>query len=73
MGRFVSKFCCFLIRLYQIFFSPMFGQCCRFYPSCSHYSLEAFKKYGPFKASLLTSKRILRCNPYCKGGYDPVP
>jgi len=45
---------------------------CRYYPSCSQYSREAFKKYNPFKAFLLSFLRILRCNPFSKGGYDPL-
>ncbi|ERJ91579.1 membrane protein insertion efficiency factor YidD [Treponema lecithinolyticum] len=62
-----------LIRCYQVCLSPLFPPCCRFYPTCSNYALEAFKKHGVFKGLFLTVKRILRCNPYCSGGYDPVP
>ena len=47
--------------------------CCRFYPTCSQYALEAIQKYGAFKGFFLALWRILRCNPFCKGGYDPVP
>ena len=47
--------------------------CCRFYPTCSQYALEAIQKHGAFKGSLLAAYRILRCNPFSKGGYDPVP
>ena len=46
---------------------------CRFIPTCSQYALEAVEKYGFFKALWLTCRRLLRCNPFCKGGYDPVP
>lgn len=46
---------------------------CRFIPTCSSYAIEAIEVYGVFYGSLLTIKRILRCNPFCKGGYDPVP
>ena len=47
--------------------------CCRFIPSCSQYAIEALQKYGPLKGSFLAIKRILRCNHFSKGGYDPVP
>lgn len=62
-----------MIRLYQISISPLFLPSCRFYPTCSNYALEAIKKYGSLKGTWLTVKRILRCNPFCNGGYDPVP
>ena len=62
-----------LIRLYQKYISPLKPPCCRFTPSCSSYAIEAFKKRGFFAGFILTTYRILRCNPFCKGGYDPVP
>lgn len=62
-----------LIRFYQKFLSPLKKPCCRFYPTCSNYALEAFSKFGFFKASFLSFKRFIKCNPFCKGGYDPVP
>ena len=62
-----------LIRLYQKFISPLKPPCCRFTPSCSTSAIEAFKKRGFFVGFALTVWRILRCNPFCKGGYDPVP
>ena len=61
-----------LIRGYQLTVSPFIGPACRFYPSCSQYSIEAFKTYSFPKAFLLTGWRILRCNPFNKGGYDPI-
>ncbi|MCI5667034.1 MAG: membrane protein insertion efficiency factor YidD [Spirochaetia bacterium] len=67
------KFFCFLIRAYQICISPLHRSCCRFTPSCSAYALEAIKKYGPIKGLFLSIKRILKCNPFHEGGYDPVP
>lgn len=70
---FLTKFFCTLIRIYQICISPLHGPCCRFTPTCSAYSLEAIKKYGPFKGPILSIKRILKCNPFHDGGYDPVP
>ena len=62
-----------LIRLYQKFISPIKPKCCRFTPTCSQYALEAFTKRGFFVGFGLTVWRILRCNPFSKGGYDPVP
>jgi putative membrane protein insertion efficiency factor len=62
-----------LIKLYQWFISPLLGAKCRFTPTCSHYGLEAFKKYGIFKGFWLTAKRISRCHPWGGHGYDPVP
>ena len=66
--------CAWLIRLYQKFLSPLKrNPCCRFTPTCSAYALEAFMKRGFFVGFGLTVWRILRCNPFCVGGYDPVP
>ena len=62
-----------LIRFYQLFLSPLSHGCCRFYPTCSAYALEAVEVHGALKGSWLALKRILRCNPLFKGGYDPVP
>lgn len=62
-----------LIRFYQRNISPAKIPCCRFIPTCSNYAIEAIKVHGAFKGSLLAIWRILRCNPLCKGGYDPVP
>ena len=73
MNKLVSAFFCFLIKVYQICISPFFPPSCRFTPSCSIYAREAILKYGPWKGVFLAFKRIIRCNPYCKGGYDPVP
>ncbi|MCI5829343.1 MAG: membrane protein insertion efficiency factor YidD [Treponema sp.] len=63
----------FFIRFYQVCISPLFPDCCRYTPSCSQYAIEAIKKYGPFKGFYLAVRRILRCNPFFEGGYDPVP
>jgi putative membrane protein insertion efficiency factor len=62
-----------LIRFYQLAISPYHKPCCRFTPTCSRYAYEAIIKYGALKGGYLALKRILRCNPFCKGGYDPVP
>ena len=63
-----------LIRLYQLTFSKMLpADTCRYYPSCSHYGYQAIYRYGILKGGFLASSRILRCNPFSKGGYDPIP
>ncbi|MBX3254925.1 MAG: membrane protein insertion efficiency factor YidD [Chitinophagaceae bacterium] len=62
-----------LIRLYQVILSPVMGRSCRFTPTCSHYGIQALKKYGLFKGTWLTIKRISRCHPWGGHGYDPVP
>ena len=62
-----------LIRLYRIFISPLLGSNCRHTPTCSEYGIIALNKYGVFKGTFLTAKRIIKCNPLFKGGYDPVP
>lgn len=62
-----------LIQLYRKYLSPMKVVKCPYYPSCSEYGLEAVEKYGAIKGSALAAYRILRCNPFSKGGYDPVP
>jgi putative membrane protein insertion efficiency factor len=62
-----------LIKIYQLLISPLFPPSCRFTPTCSHYSLEALKKYGILKGGWLSIKRILRCHPWGGSGYDPVP
>ncbi|MCQ2596511.1 MAG: membrane protein insertion efficiency factor YidD [Treponema sp.] len=69
----MSKIFILLIRFYQICISPWFPPCCRYTPSCSAYALEAIRKYGPIKGLYLAIRRILRCNPFHEGGYDPVP
>ena len=62
-----------LIRFYRASLSPLHPACCRFRPTCSQYALEAVRKYGALKGGYLAVRRILRCNPFHKGGYDPVP
>lgn len=62
----------FMIKLYQKIISPLKPRTCRFYPTCSEYSIEALKKYGFIKGSYKSIKRILRCNPFNPGGYDPL-
>ena len=62
-----------MIKFYQKYISPMKHTKCPYIPSCSAYGLEAVEKYGAFKGGLLAVRRIVRCNPFSKGGYDPVP
>lgn len=70
----LKKLILFLIRTYQVTLSPRFsGGACRFTPTCSQYAVEAIETHGLLKGSALAFWRILRCNPFCKGGYDPVP
>ena len=66
-------FLIFLIKIYRLFISPLFPPSCRHYPTCSQYAVKALEKYGVFKGSYLSVVRILKCNPFIKGGYDPVP
>ncbi len=62
-----------LIRTYQLAVSPLLGPHCRYYPSCSHYALEAVDRHGAARGSALALRRLLRCHPWGEGGYDPVP
>ena len=62
-----------LIRAYQLALSPLLGPRCRFYPSCSHYALEAIESHGALRGSWMSAKRICRCHPFNPGGFDPVP
>ena len=62
----------FFINVYRRFISPLKRPSCRFYPTCSEYAINAINKYGVIKGGYLTIKRILRCNPFNIGGYDPV-
>ena len=69
----MKHFMIWLIELYRKYVSPLNRPCCRFTPTCSAYAIEAFRKRGFFVGFILTVYRILRCNPFSKGGYDPVP
>lgn len=62
-----------LLRFYKYFISPMLGNHCRFYPSCSSYAIEALQVHGVFTGTFLTLKRLLKCQPFHEGGIDPVP
>lgn len=61
------------IKIYQIFFSPFLGKTCRFNPSCSNYTKLAFERFGVIKGFFISTKRIIRCHPWGKSGYDPLP
>ena len=69
----ISGFLIGFIRLYRYLLSPWIGRNCRFTPSCSAYAIEAIQTKGALRGTLLAMWRILRCNPWCKGGHDPVP
>lgn len=62
-----------LVRFYQLIISPWMPRSCRYHPTCSQYSIEAFRKHGAIKGIWLSAKRIASCHPWSKGGYDPVP
>jgi putative membrane protein insertion efficiency factor len=68
-----SKLLVSTVRFYQLTLSAVLGNRCRFYPSCSQYTIEAIQKFGPVKGIGMGSRRILRCQPFCEGGFDPVP
>jgi putative membrane protein insertion efficiency factor len=59
------------VRGYQIFIGPLLPRACRFYPSCSQYFILAVRKHGPIRGALMGAWRIVRCNPWCQGGFDP--
>jgi putative membrane protein insertion efficiency factor len=61
------------VRAYRFFLSPWLGSACRFEPTCSKYTLEALEMHGAGKGSYLAARRVLRCHPWCDGGFDPVP
>lgn len=62
-----------MVKFYRRNISPLRPPCCRYIPTCSQYALEALEKYGALKGSWLALRRFLRCHPFHKGGYDPVP
>ncbi|MBC8374913.1 MAG: membrane protein insertion efficiency factor YidD [FCB group bacterium] len=72
MNKWINMPFVLLVRFYQLAISPLFPDSCRFYPTCSHYTVEAFEKLPLWKALPKSTWRILRCNPYTKGGFDPV-
>ena len=68
-----ARACIASIRLYQWTLSPLIGSCCRFYPTCSTYMIEAVEMHGVFRGAWLGVKRLLKCHPFHSGGMDPVP
>lgn len=70
--KYLSKLLVLVIKFYQKYISPLKGKTCRFYPTCSQYTIDALGKYGFFKGSYLSIKRILKCHPFHEGGYDPL-
>jgi len=62
-----------LLRGYRLLISPLYGQVCRYHPSCSAYALEAVTRHGTFRGSWYAVRRVARCHPWAAGGYDPVP
>ena len=73
ISRIVSKLLIGLVRLYQVTLSPLLGKNCRYIPTCSQYMIGAIQIHGPVRGTWLGIRRILRCNPFSKGGFDPVP
>lgn len=73
ISRLLASLLTKLVRVYQLVVSPWFAPTCRYYPSCSQYAIEALKEHGPFRGSGLAGWRVLRCNPWSRGGVDHVP
>jgi uncharacterized protein len=72
LRRVPRRLAVFPIRLYQWLFSPLLGQRCRYYPSCSEYAVQAIQRFGILRGAVLAGWRLLRCNPWSRGGFDPV-
>jgi putative membrane protein insertion efficiency factor len=68
-----SRFLIGLVKAYQYFLSPLLGQSCRFYPTCSEYALDVINKHGACKGTYYAIRRLLRCHPWHSGGHDPAP
>ena len=69
----MSRILIAFIRVYQYTLSPMLGQRCKYYPSCSSYAIDALREHGAVRGTGMAAWRLLRCNPFSNGGYDPVP
>ncbi len=72
MIKIIRKIPIYIIKFYQYVISPFCYGCCRFHPTCSNYAIAAFSKYGIVKGTILTAKRLLKCHPFGKQGYDPL-
>jgi putative membrane protein insertion efficiency factor len=68
----VGKLCIKLLELYRKYISPLKMPCCKYYPSCSQYAIDAVSRYGVIKGGFMATWRVLRCNPFSHGGFDPV-
>jgi putative membrane protein insertion efficiency factor len=73
VARALQLACIAFVRGYQLVLSPILGGACRYYPSCSHYAIEALERHGAWRGGWLAVRRILRCHPFRPGGFDPVP
>lgn len=73
LGRAAVAVLSLAIRVYQATLSPLLGACCRYTPTCSRYALEALRVHGVWQGSALAAWRVLRCHPFARGGFDPVP
>ena len=73
INKYISFPLILMIRLYQLFISPLLGQNCRYLPTCSEYSVKSLNEYGLFRGSILSIKRISKCHPWGSHGFDPVP
>ena len=69
----LTRFFSVRVRFYQLAISPYLPSACRYMPTCSDYALEALRRFGPWRGTYLALRRILRCHPWAKGGWDPVP
>lgn len=73
LSKLISIILISLVRVYQWFISPIIPSACRYYPTCSHYMVDAIKSHGIFYGLWIGAKRLLRCNPFAGSGFDPVP
>ncbi len=73
LNKIITNHIIMIIKFYQFFISPILGQNCRYLPTCSEYSIQSIKKFGIFKGTFLSLRRISKCHPWGNHGYDPVP